>query len=416
MEIFHILSFIIVISSVFAFLNQKFFRLPSAIALMIAGLILSVAIQLLGLINPQITLVVTEMLEKIDFSEFLLEIMLSFLLFAGSFHTDLKRMSKSKWSILTFATVGVLMSTLLVGVLLFYLLKLFGHPIDFVYCLLFGALISPTDPIAVLGILKKANVPKEIEVKITGESLFNDGVGVVIFLTIFAMAQSGIENVTFAETSILFMQEVFGGMGLGLITGLIGFQMMKMIDHYKTEVLISLAIVMGGYSIAHYLHVSGPLAMVVAGLFIGNQGKELAMSNVTLDYTYKFWEMVDEVLNAVLFVLIGLELILVDLSPSIIGIGLVVTVMVLCVRYVALAVPSYVLRLKNSFSPNTLPILTWGGLRGGISIALALSLTMEMEREFILSITYIVVLCSLLVQGLTIEKLVHRLNKQDLLD
>ena len=412
MEFFHIFSGILAISAILAYLNEKFIKLPSGIALMIAGLILSLVVQGIGAISPPFYAYVKETLLALDFSAFLLEFMLSFLLFAGALHTDFSRLKAAKWPILTFATIGVLISTFVTGTLMYGAFQVIDLQIDYIYCLLFGALISPTDPIAVMGILKKAGVPKAIEAKITGESLFNDGIGVVIFLSIFQIAQLGIGNVEGSFVATLLIKEVIGGIGLGLLLGWGGFQLMRRIDHYRTEVLITLAIVMGGYSLAHLLHFSGPLAMVASGLFIGNSGTRGAMSDLTADYVNKFWEMIDEVLNAVLFVLIGLELIIVDFSFFYIVLGLFATVVVISVRYLALAFPSYILGFKKTYEPNTLPIMTWGGLRGGISIALALSLTEEMPKDLIVAITYTVVLFSLAIQGLTIERFVKRLAEK----
>ncbi|MDN5204444.1 sodium:proton antiporter [Fulvivirgaceae bacterium BMA10] len=410
MDILHIFSAILTLSAVFAFLNKRFIQLPTTISLMIAGIFLSLVVIGLGAVSPGFANEVSNALTRLNFSEFLLEFMLSFLLFAGAMHTDLKKLAKFKWPILSFATIGVLMSTFIVGTLLYYTLTLVGTPIQFIYCLLFGALISPTDPIAVLGILKRAKAPESLEIKITGESLFNDGVGVVVFLTIFQIAKAGLENVHASDVLHLLLTEIGGGVGLGFLIGFAGYFMMKKIDHYQTEVLISLAMVMGGYSLASYMHFSGPLAMVVAGLLIGNHGTEVTMSDITRDYVNKFWEMIDEILNAVLFVLIGLELIVISFKMSFIWIGLIATIITILVRYFSLAVPSYTLKFNRTFAPNALAIMTWGGLRGGISIALALSLTSEMNRELIVAITYIVVLFSLIIQGLTIERFVRKLS------
>ena len=412
MELFHIFSIILVISAIFAYINYKYIKLPGAIGLLLAGLLLSLLVQVLGEASPGFEVLVEGRLREIDFSEVLLDFMLSFLLFAGALHTDLERLAQSKWTVLVFATIGVLISTFITGTAFYYLLQLLNNPIDYIYCLLFGALISPTDPIAVLGILKQAKIPKQLEVSITGESLFNDGVGVVVFISIYEVAQIGISNIEGSFVAELFIKEVGGGIGLGLLIGYIAFYFMRRIDHYQTEVLISLAVVTGGYSLAQYFHFSGPLAMVAAGILIGNQGTRLAMSKTTADYLTKFWEMVDEVLNAVLFVLIGLELMLIPFHREFFLIGFITTIIVLVVRYIALAIPSYTFFLHRTFAPNTLLIMTWGGLRGGISIALALSLAPEMHRDFIVAITYAVVLLSLTVQGLTIEKLIKRLSSK----
>ncbi|ARS36387.1 cation:proton antiporter [Pontibacter actiniarum] len=410
MELFHLFSAILAISALFAYINQKFIKLPGAIGLLLAGLLLSLVVQGLGAVSPEFEAIVEKRLSELDFSEFLLEFLLSFLLFAGALHTDLERLRESKWPIMVFATVGVLISTAVTGTLFYYLLQLLNYPIDYIYCLLFGALISPTDPIAVLGILKRAKIPKSLEVSITGESLFNDGVGVVIFISIFQIAQRGLGNVEGGFIAELFLKEVGGGIGLGLLIGYIAYHFMRRIDHYQTEVLISLAVVMGGYSLAQIFHFSGPLAMVAAGLLIGNQGTQFAMSKQTADYLTKFWEMVDEIFNAVLFVLIGLELMVVQFKWEYAVTGVITTGIVLLVRYIALAVPSYTLGLHRTFAPGALSIMTWGGLRGGISIALALSLTPDMYRNEIVAITYTVVLLSLVVQGLTIESFIKRVS------
>lgn len=336
--------------------------------------------------------------------------MLGFLLFAGALHTDIKKLREAKWPILIYATAGILISTFLVAGAIYLLLPILFRPVDFIYCLLFGALISPTDPIAVLSILKKAGISESIETKITGESLFNDGVGVVVFLTLYNIANEGFAEVSTSEIIVLLTEEILGGIGLGLILGYVGFVMLKKIDHYQTEVLITLAMVMGGITLAPMFHFSGPLAMVVAGLFIGNKGALEAMSVETSDYVHKFWEMMDEILNAILFVLIGLELLVIPIEISFLYIGLCAIFIVLLSRFISLVTPSYVFRLKYEFPKKTFLIMTWGGLRGGISIALALSLRPEMEREMIVSVTYIVVLFSIIVQGLSLETLVKRLS------
>ncbi|MEZ4687872.1 MAG: sodium:proton antiporter [Bacteroidia bacterium] len=411
MELFHVIAAIIALSAIFSYLNVRHLRMPSGIFLMLAGMALSLVVLAIGGFSPGFAEGVKNTISRLDFADALLNIMLSFMLFAGAMHINLSTLRKVKWSVLSFATVGVLVSTILVGSGFHLLLQLLGTPIPFIHCLLFGALISPTDPIAVMGILKKAGVSETLGAKIAGESLFNDGVGVVVFLTIYQIAQYGLGHVSGSEVGILLLEEIGGGLVLGLGLGFLAYLMMKRIDHYVTEVLISLALVMGGYSLAQLLHFSGPLAMVVAGLLIGNQGHRYAMSDLTADYVHKFWEMVDESLNAVLFVFIGLEILLIPFSPITILIGMLSGMLVTASRYVSLATPSYMLGLKRTFEPHTLPILTWGGLKGGISIALALSLTAAMDRDIILPVTYVVVLLSLSIQGLTVGKLVERLRR-----
>jgi len=376
---------------------------------MVLSLLLSLILLLAGAISP-IGGFVNSLMVQIHFSDFLLDFMLGFLLFAGALHTDVKRLQKAKWPIFTYATAGILISTFLVAGAIYLLIPFLYQPVDFIYCLLFGALISPTDPIAVLSILKKAGISESIETKITGESLFNDGVGVVVFLTLFNIASEGISEISTSEIMVLLAKEILGGIVLGLFLGYTGFIMLKKINHYQTEVLITLAMVMGGITLAPMLHFSGPLAMVVAGLFIGNKGALEAMSEETSDYIHKFWEMVDEIFNAVLFVLIGLELLVIPFSLSYLYVGIVAIIVVIVSRFISLIIPSYLFRLKYEFPKKTFLIMTWGGLRGGISIALALSLTGGMERDMIISVTYIVVLFSIIVQGLSLEKVVRVLK------
>lgn len=308
-----------------------------------------------------------------------------------------------------FATFGVLLSTFLIGTLFYFLAELIAHPIAYIYCLLFGALISPTDPIAVLGILKEANAPKKLEIKIVGESLFNDGVGVVVFLVLLSIAQRGIASVEAEEVGLLFFEEVFGGLALGLVLGWLAFKLMKSIDHYETEVLLTLALVMGLYALASYLHFSGPLAVVVAGILIGNKSPETAWSSVTQNYVDKFWELIDVFLNAILFVLIGLELLIITINTEYILLGLLAIPIALVSRYLALSGPIILFRKKLDFIPKTGLLMTWGGIRGGISIALALSLEPIMERELFLTVTYVIVVFSIIIQGLSIGPLVKKI-------
>lgn len=409
MEPLSLISLIIVLSAILAYINIRFLKLPSTIGVMVLSLFFSLIILLAGSATP-LAGILKNILVKFDFSDFLLDFMLGFLLFAGALHTDLNRLRKSKGPILTFATVGIIISTFLVGTIVYFLLPFFYQPVPLIYCLLFGALISPTDPIAVLSILKKAGISEVIETKITGESLFNDGVGVVIFLTIFNIANEGLAEVSTIEIGTLLLQEIGGGILLGLVLGYTSFRFIKSIDHYQTEVLITLALVLGGGTIASLFHLSGPLAMVVAGLFIGNKGSREAMSDQTSDYVSKFWEMVDEIMNAILFVLIGLELLIIPFQMAFIYVGVIAIFLVIVVRYISLWLPSTIFHFKYEFPKNTFLIMTWGGLRGGISIALALSLSEGMYRNLIVSITYIVVLFSILVQGLTLEKLVKKLK------
>jgi monovalent cation:H+ antiporter, CPA1 family len=349
------------------------------------------------------------LIDEVDFNLTLLHGMLSFLLFAGALHVNLDDLAQQKWVIAILASVGVLGSTFIIGGLGWWLLGLLGTPIPFLYCLLFGALISPTDPIAVLGILKTANVSKSLETKIAGESLFNDGVGVVIFLVLLGIATSG--EVEATEVALLFAEEALGGLVFGLLIGWLAYRMLASVDNYQVEILITLALVMGGYTLAGTLHVSGPIAIVVAGLFIGNHGRMFAMSNRTREHLDTFWELVDEILNAVLFVLIGLEVLALEFQNAWLSVGALMIPIVLLSRFISVGVPISLLRYRRGFSPHAVKIITWGGLRGGISVALALSLPSGAERDLIVTVTYTVVVFSILVQGLSVGRLIRSCRK-----
>jgi CPA1 family monovalent cation:H+ antiporter len=378
---------------------------------MVLSLITSLAVVAMGKIIPSISVPLTNMIETIDFHELLMKIMLSFLLFAGAIHIDAAKLKAERLPVIMLATIGTLLSTFLVGGLIYGLFSVFGAHIDFIYCLLFGALISPTDPIAVLGILKRTNIPASLQLKIAGESLFNDGVAVVIFLTIMEACIKGADNLTFSGVSLLFLREAVGGLIYGAVLGYAGFFLLRSIDNYKTEVLITIAMVMGGYMLADELHISGPIAMVVAGIITGNKGKELAMSDTTRDYIGKFWELIDEILNAILFLLVGFEMLVIKVNTGLVIIGAITIFVVLLARWISVALPITLLRPFAKFEKHAIGILTWGGLRGGISVALALSLPQEMYRDQFVSITYTVVIFSIIVQGLSIERLAKRLTK-----
>lgn len=411
MGTFATFSLIIVIAALFAYVNFRVLKLPSAIGLMFLALLFSVLLVAVGKVMPHLLGDMKSLVHQLDLSRLLMNSMLGFLLFAGAIHIKIDVLRQEKWAVMALSTVGVITSTMLVGTVMFHLLAAFGIQMEYLHCLLFGALISPTDPIAVLGILKEAKVPPSLEMKIAGESLFNDGVAVVVFLTILEISES---PASFGWTDVagLFLQEAVGGIAFGLAIGYIAFLMMRSIDNYKVEVLISLAVVMGGYSLAQALHVSGPLAMVAAGILIGNHGKKHAMSKITEEYVDKFWELIDEILNAVLFVLIGMELLVVKLDPIHFAVGGIAIVLILVVRYISVWVPAQLIRFKERMRHPTLLMLTWGGLRGGISIAMALSLGDTFDRGLWITLTYIVVTFSILVQGMTIGRLARRLGKR----
>jgi monovalent cation:H+ antiporter, CPA1 family len=409
MDVLNIATTLVVLAASFGYLNARFLKLPDTIGLMIAAIFFSTVIILVGAVFPDILTLEKELIARIDFEEVLLDGFLSILLFAGALHTDLDALKAMRGPIILFATLGVLISTFVVGGLMFGGFQLLGMEIPFIHCLLFGALISPTDPIAVLGILKKAGVPKVVETKIIGESLFNDGIGVVVFLTIFSIASLGTEEIKSTGVIMLFLNEVVGGVVFGLGLGYIAYLLMKSIDNYQVEILITLAIVLGGYWLANWLHFSGPLAMVVAGLMIGHERfRTSSMSEITEDYVDKFWELLDLFFNAILFVLIGLELIIISFNKQYLLAGLLAVPVVLLARYTALFFPLRFFRKSLDLVPRTGIIMAWGGLRGGISIALALSLAPHMSREILLAVSYVVVVFSIVVQGLTIERLAKR--------
>ena len=342
-----------------------------------------------------------------------MNVMLSFLLFAGALHVNLEDLRDQKWVVAILASAGLIVSTFLVGTASYFVFSWAGLAVPYLWCLVFGSLISPTDPVAVLGILKKVGVPKSLETKITGESLFNDGVGVVVYLVLVGLAL-GQEEATVVSVSQLFLIEVGGGLVLGGVVGYLAYWMLKTIDNYQIEVLITLALVTGGYQLASSWHLSGPLAMVVAGLMIGNQGRLMAMSDTTRKHLDLFWELIDEVLNALLFLLIGLEIFILDWSVPALLAGLILVAVVLAARMVAVSLPVFVLKRSKTFSPGVIRILTWGGLRGGISVALALALPKdgslnEGARQAILMSTYIIVIFSIAVQGLSLKPVITRL-------
>lgn len=413
MEIYNIITLIVVLTAVFGYLNHRFFKLPSTIGIMLISLLASLVVVGFGIIFPKFFLQITQAISMIDFQTVLLRVMLSFLLFAGAIHIDSKRLRKERTSVITFASIGVIISTFVIGSLLYVTTNLFGLSVNYLYCLLFGALISPTDPIAVIGILKKAKIPSSLETKISGESLLNDGVGVVLFISFLEIAQMGFENISVWKIIWLFIREAGGGVLFGWLLGYIGYAALKSIDNYVVEVMITLAIVMGGYSLAEILHLSGPLAMVMAGLITGNKSMDVVVSDITRDYIGKFWEMIDEVMNAILFLLIGFQMLIIPFNFTLLWLGCITIAIVLFGRLVSVSLPILFLKYKNYFGKNAIPILTWGGLRGGISVALALAVPKYMYGDMFVSITYVVVLFSIIGQGLTIGRFAKKLAEKD---
>jgi len=392
MDYFIIAAILVFISAIFGYINVRFLKLPNTIGLMLITIVFTLAVFGISYFDDTLLNAERYIISQIDFKTVLLDVMLSFLLFAGALHTNFEQLKVQRWPILVFSTLGVLVSTFLVGTIMFYVLQAFGLSVDFIYCLLFGSLISPTDPIAVLGILKQAGAPKKLETKIVGESLFNDGVGVVVFLTIFQIASAGMDAITPLEIAELFGVEVIGGIVLGLLIGWVTYRLMRSIDDYDIEVIITLAAVMMGTVVAQKFHLSAPLAMVTAGLVVGNDTvRNSAMSKTTETYVDKFWELLDILLNTLLFVLIGMEMLVISFEFNYVVAGLVAIPIVLLCRYLSLLLPIKFFEDKLDFVPRTNLVMTWGGLRGGISIALALGLTQDMNRDLFLVITYVVV-------------------------
>ena len=408
MDLYNALAILLVTAAAFAYLNLRFLKMPPAIGLMVLGLVASLLLVALAKFEVRPIVDFAKLINKLDFSTIVMQVMLGFLLFAGAIHVDARRLGQLRWPVGVLALIGTPLSTVIVAGAMYWLLPMLGLPTPFIYCLLFGTLISPTDPVAVLSILTKANITRELEIKIVGESLFNDGVGVVLFVVTLEIALLGPADVTIGHALTIFMRETLGGLLLGTTLGLGTAWLLRTIDNYQVEVLITLAVVAGGTALATRLHTSGPLAMVMAGLLVGHFSRRgLVMSDESQDYVNKFWELIDEVLNALLFVLMGLEILVLHISRPILLAGAVAVVVVLVARLVAVVVPLGLLRVASSFrmSRRGIAVLSWGGLRGGLAVALALSLPARMSRELLVGITYVVVVFSIIGQGLTIGPL-----------
>jgi CPA1 family monovalent cation:H+ antiporter len=405
MDLYYSLSILIVLAAAFSYFNLRFLKLPSTIGIMLLAMIVSVGLVVVGRSYPHFLDRFASIFASVDFTEVMMGAMLNFLLFAGAIHISMHDLRKQRVPIIIFSTLGVLISTIVVGILIYYVFLLFEIPVPFIQCLMFGALISPTDPIAVLGILKKAGIRKTLEIKVAGESLFNDGVAVLLFSLLLQLAQGSEIDLTFKHVAGLFVQETGGGLVMGLLLGYVGSRGIRKINDYNVTVMITLAIVMGGYLLARYLHISSPLTMVAAGLVIGNYGKATAMSAADKDYLDKFWELIDEILNAMLFLIIGFELMLIPDLQQYWKIGLIAIAIVLFARFISIWLPIRFIPNIGRFDRSTITILVWGGLRGGVSVALALTIDDHLHQHLFISITYYVVVFSILIQGLTIGKL-----------
>lgn len=412
MTIFQLLGMVTTVIALFGYINHRFIKLPDTLGITAVGLVVSSALVLLGQHEPGAIRWAQQLVASIDFSEAVFHGMLPLLLFAASLHINIAEIAKEKSVIFVLATVGVVISTAIVGVLMYYGLSMVGLKLDLVYCLLFGALISPTDPIAVMSVLKKVGVSKSLETKISGESLFNDGTGVVAYILLLGIATHTAEP-TMANIGTMLVKEVVGALILGLAAGYCAVQMLRGVDSYPVEILITLALATSGYALAEALHVSAPLAVVIMGLVMGNLGASKAMSEKTKAHLFGFWELLDELLNLVLFGLIGVQVLAMDVAVYHLWVGAMAIIVVLFARWVSVALPLAAMSPFRTFAPHAVKILTWGGLRGGISIALALSLPKFEGRDLLISATYVVVLFSLLVQATSLSKLLRKLSASD---
>ena len=414
LSVFDLIAILLVLTAVFAWINHRFIRLPHTIGLLVMGLGASLVLIGIEIVIPDVLRYedLAGIIRQIDFQKTVLNGMLAFLLFAGALHVNLAVLRNRAWAVGSMATIGTIISTAIVGIGFWLAAHALAVPMPFAWALVFGALISPTDPLAILSTLKAVHVPKTLEIDMTGESLFNDGVGVVIF-TVLVAAAAGVEGggIDLLEIGKLFFVDALGGAVLGLVTGYAAYRAMRAIDDYPIEVLISLALVAGTYTLAAKLHMSGPISMVVAGLLIGNHAPHDALSDETQRYLFGFWTLIDEILNSVLFLLIGLEVLVLRLDPSFGWLAASAVPLVLCARLVAVSVPVLALSPTHSFVRGTIPILTWGGLRGGISVALVLSLPETAEKSVILAATYAIVLFTIIVQGLSLRAVVERVIK-----
>ncbi len=413
MELYYSFSVLIVLASLFSYINHRFLKLPSAIGIMLMAIVVSIVIRFAGnTLFPETTDNLFTLISELDFTEVLMGAMLNFLLFAGAIHVNFADLKQQRLPVLTFSTISVIISTFTIGVIFYYVAPLFGIELPFLYCMLFGSLISPTDPIAVLGILRKAKVSKSLETKITGESLFNDGVAVVLFAVILQLTRTEDAQISISSITWLLAKEAIGGLFLGVVLGIIAARALKTVDDYIVSVLITLSVVMGGYLIAQAFHISGPLTMVAAGLFLGNYGRKVVTSSVTKDYLTKFWELIDEILNAILFLFIGFELLLIADFSTYWLISVAAIFIVLFARFISIWIPSLIVPFKPRLSRGSITLLVWGGLRGGVSIALVISVTSGAYAELLLEMTYFVVVFSIVVQGLTVGKLSGSLYKR----
>lgn len=412
MHVLDVIAIFVCLAGFFIYVNTYYIKLPSSIGLMIMALCLSFCILVTGWLFPGFILGTERIMGNFDYADILYQVVLSFMLFAGALQIDFRKLAKEKWPVIILATTGIFISTFIVGTGVHYLLQYIGIHLDYIYCLVFGALISPTDPIALTSMIKKYNLSKRLEMQVSGESLFNDGIAVVLALTLLDLAHAGEDHrINFLDVGIIFTMDVGGGIILGILLGYLGYQLLKYIDndHTELEILVTLALVMTGAQIADLLHVSAKQAAVMAGLIIGNEGRGTYIQSVTSDYVFKFWSLMEESLNAMLFVLIGLEMLVITLRLDYFAAGFFAFNLILFSRLMSVSIPVKLMSAfnKHHFEKHSITIMTWGGLRGGIPIALSLSLPQFEGKDIIVTMTYTVVVLSILFQGLTVRKLLE---------
>ena len=407
MDLFIIIALLVIVSAVYSYINARFIKLPGTIGIITIAVVVSIITLIVDESDPYIAKYLTLLAKNIDFSKVVLDIMLGFLLFAGALNVDTKKLRKEMAPVMILSTVGVIISTAVFGLLFHYMGLLFNIHVNLIYCFLFGALISPTDPVAVAAVIKGSKLPSHLEMIITGESLFNDGVGLVLFITLLEVTRTGTDNIDFAKTAILFVREVFGGIALGVFMGFFAYRLMRSINDFQTIVLVSLALVMSISLICIYAGLSVPLAVVAAGLFMGNRSINSDVKEHSHEALEKFWKLVDEMLNTILFVMLGLQMINLSFITNYFITGSLVIVLMLIARWISIALPVTFLRRSLQINYANVNILTWAGLRGGISIALALSLPHSIYREIILAGSYFVVIFSIVIQGLTLNKVIN---------
>ncbi|MEO6150626.1 MAG: sodium:proton antiporter [Mucilaginibacter sp.] len=414
MDLFIIIALLITLSAIYSYINARFLKLPGTIGVMAIAMVGSVLIIMANNLNPGLAKNLTTLAKSMDFSRTVLNIMLGFLLFATAFRVDTQKLRREMKPVMILSTLGVIISTAIFGGLFYYIAGFFDIHMPLIFCFLFGALVSPTDPVAVAGIIKGSKLPQHLETIVSGESLFNDGIGLVLFVTILEIAEAGTDTIVLGNAVLLFAQEVFGGIALGAVSGYIAFRLMRSVTDFQTIVLVSLALVMSDSVIASVLHLSIPIAVVTAGLFAGSRSIDASKREHSHEALEKFWELVDEMLNTVLFSMIGLQMINFPFINNYWRTGCIAIVVLLAARWLSIVLPLTFLRRTLNINYGSVNVLTWAGVRGGISIALALSLQIEARYKYlIISATFFVVIFSIIFQGLTLKHLINYLYRKE---